>query len=75
MIRTIMLVALAIAGGISLVNVIFNRARWLAAFAFGLVALNREIRRARRQSAERIREAIQVSVYLEGLARHALISE
>ena len=38
-IRNIMLVALAIAGGISLVNVIFNRARWLAAFAFGLVAL------------------------------------
>ena len=28
-IRDIMLVALAIAGGISLVNVIFNRARWL----------------------------------------------
>ncbi len=38
-IRNIMLVALAIAGGISLVNVIFNRARWLAAFAFALVAL------------------------------------
>ncbi len=37
-IRNIMLVALAIAGGISLVNVIFNRARWLAAFAFLLVA-------------------------------------
>lgn len=34
-----MLVALAIAGGISLVNVIFNRARWLAALAFVLVAL------------------------------------
>ena len=74
-IRNTMLVALAIVGGISLVNVIFNRARWLAAFAFVLVALTREIRRARRQSAKRIREAIQVSVYLEGLARHALISE
>ena len=65
-----MLVALAIAGGISLVNVIFNRARWLAAFAFGLVALTREIRRARRLRAERIREAVQVSVHVEGLASH-----
>ena len=74
-IRNIMLVALAIAGGISLVNVIFNRARWLAAFAFGLVALTREIRRARRQCAERIREAIQVSVYVEGLASHTSTSE
>ena len=75
MIRNIMLVALAIAGGISLVNVIFNRARWLAAFAFGLVALTREIRRARRQCAERIREAVQVSVYVERLASHTSISE
>ena len=74
-IRNIMLVALAIAGGISLVNVIFNRARWLAAFVFGLVALTREIRRARRQCAERIREAVQVSVYLEGLTSHTSISE
>ena len=39
MIRTIMFTALVIAGGISLVNVIFNRARWLATFAFLLVAL------------------------------------
>ncbi|HEY1103986.1 MAG TPA: sterol desaturase family protein [Burkholderiaceae bacterium] len=37
-IRTVMFVALVVAGGISLVNVIFNRARWLAAFAFLLVA-------------------------------------
>ena len=38
-IRVIMLAALAISGGISLVNVIFGRARWLSAFAFLLVAL------------------------------------
>ena len=38
-IRNIMLVALAISGGISLVNVIFGRARWLSVFAFLLVAL------------------------------------
>lgn len=38
-IRTIMLVAMAIAGGISLVNILFNRTRWLATFAFSLVAL------------------------------------
>ncbi|MES2422988.1 MAG: sterol desaturase family protein [Pseudomonadota bacterium] len=37
-IRTVMFVALVAAGGISLVNVIFNRARWLSAFAFLLVA-------------------------------------
>ena len=37
-IRVIMFGALVIAGGISLVNVIFNRARWLSAFAFLLVA-------------------------------------
>ena len=37
-IRQIMFGALVIAGGISLVNVIFNRARWLSAFAFLLVA-------------------------------------
>ena len=74
-IRNIMLVALAIADGICLVNVIFNRARWLAAFAFGLAALTREIRRARRQCAERIREAVQVSFYVEGLASHTSISE
>lgn len=38
-IRTIMLVAMAVAGGISLVNILFNRARWLATFAFAMVAL------------------------------------
>jgi len=38
-IRTIMLAAMAIAGGISLVNILFNRARWLATFAFAMVAL------------------------------------
>lgn len=37
-IRIIMFAALVIAGGISLVNVIFNRSRWLSAFAFLLVA-------------------------------------
>jgi sterol desaturase/sphingolipid hydroxylase (fatty acid hydroxylase superfamily) len=37
-IRVVMLTALVIAGGISLVNVIFNRARWLSAFVFVLVA-------------------------------------
>lgn len=36
--RTVLFVALVAAGGISLVNVIFNRARWLSAFAFVLVA-------------------------------------
>ena len=39
-IRKIMFVAMVIAGGISLVNIIFNRARWLSAFAFLLVALS-----------------------------------
>jgi sterol desaturase/sphingolipid hydroxylase (fatty acid hydroxylase superfamily) len=38
-IRTVMLVALAISGGISLVNIIFGRARWLSAAAFLLVAV------------------------------------
>ena len=37
-IRIIMFAALVIAGGVSLVNVIFNRSRWLSAFAFLLVA-------------------------------------
>ena len=35
--RYILLAAMVIAGGLSLVNVIFNRARWLSAFAFLLV--------------------------------------
>jgi sterol desaturase/sphingolipid hydroxylase (fatty acid hydroxylase superfamily) len=39
-IRSVMFVALVLAGGLSLVNVIFNRARWLSAFAFMLVALS-----------------------------------
>lgn len=39
MIRTLMFVAMVIAGSMSLVNVLFNRARWLSGFAFLLVAL------------------------------------
>jgi hypothetical protein len=38
-IRIIMLAALVIAGGLSLVNIIFGRARWLSAAAFALVAI------------------------------------
>ncbi len=38
MMRKIMFDALVIAGGISLVNIIFNHARWPSAFAFILVA-------------------------------------
>jgi hypothetical protein len=38
-IRTVMLVSLALAGGISLVNIIFGRARWLSTAAFVLVAI------------------------------------
>lgn len=38
-IRNIMLGAMAVAGGISLVNILFNRSRWLSTFAFALVAL------------------------------------
>ncbi len=37
--RTVLFVALVVAGGLSLVNVLFNRARWLSGFAFLLVAL------------------------------------
>lgn len=37
--RTVMFIAMVIAGGLSLVNVLFNRSRWLSAFAFLLVAL------------------------------------
>ncbi|MBL8311802.1 MAG: sterol desaturase family protein [Burkholderiales bacterium] len=36
--RSIMFVALVLAGGMSLVNIIFNRARWLSSVAFLLVA-------------------------------------
>jgi sterol desaturase/sphingolipid hydroxylase (fatty acid hydroxylase superfamily) len=38
-IRTIMLVAMVVAGGMALVNVLFNRVRWLSGTAFLLVVL------------------------------------
>jgi sterol desaturase/sphingolipid hydroxylase (fatty acid hydroxylase superfamily) len=38
--RTLLFWAMVIAGSLSLVNMIFGRARWLSAFAFGLVALS-----------------------------------
>jgi hypothetical protein len=38
-IRKVMFAAMVIAGGISLVNILFNRARWLSGAAFLLVAL------------------------------------
>ncbi len=38
-IRTIMLVAIGISGGLSLLNIIRGRARWLALWTFGLVAI------------------------------------
>ena len=38
-IRQIMFWAMVMAGSLALVNIIFNRSRWLSAFAFGLVAL------------------------------------
>ena len=37
--RNVMLVAMVIAGGMSLANIVLNRSRWLSSFAFGLVAL------------------------------------
>lgn len=37
--RKVMFGAMVIAGGLSLVNIVFNRSRWLSAFAFLLVAL------------------------------------
>jgi sterol desaturase/sphingolipid hydroxylase (fatty acid hydroxylase superfamily) len=37
--RTVLFVSMVVAGGLSLVNVLFNRARWLSGFAFLLVAL------------------------------------
>ncbi len=37
--RQVLFVALVIGGGLSLMNVIFNRSRWLSGFAFGLIAL------------------------------------
>ena len=36
--RQVMFWAMVIAGGLSLVNILFNRSRWLSSFAFGLVA-------------------------------------
>jgi sterol desaturase/sphingolipid hydroxylase (fatty acid hydroxylase superfamily) len=39
LLRKIMFAAMVLAGGLSLVNIIFNRARWLSAFAFLLVVL------------------------------------
>jgi sterol desaturase/sphingolipid hydroxylase (fatty acid hydroxylase superfamily) len=36
--RKVMFVAMVIAGGISLANMLFNRSRWLSSFAFALVA-------------------------------------
>ena len=38
-VRSVMFVAMVLAGGMSLVNVLFNRARWLSGFAFLLVVL------------------------------------
>ena len=38
--RQLLFGAMVIAGGLSLVNVLFNRARWLSAFAFALVTLS-----------------------------------
>ena len=40
MLRTLLFWAMVVAGSLSLVNIIFGRARWLSAFAFGLVALS-----------------------------------
>ena len=38
--RTLLFWSMVIAGSLSLVNILFGRARWLSAFAFGLVALS-----------------------------------
>lgn len=38
--RQLLFAAMVIAGGLSLVNVLFNRARWLSTFAFALVTLS-----------------------------------
>lgn len=38
--RQLLFWSMVVAGGISLANIAFNRARWLSAFAFGLVALS-----------------------------------
>jgi sterol desaturase/sphingolipid hydroxylase (fatty acid hydroxylase superfamily) len=39
-IRQVMFVAMVLAGGMSLVNILFQRSPWLASFAFALVALS-----------------------------------
>ena len=39
-IRQILFVAMVLAGGMSLVNILFQRSPWLASFAFGLVLLS-----------------------------------
>lgn len=38
--RTLLFWSMVVAGSLSLVNIIFGRARWLSAFSFGLVALS-----------------------------------
>jgi sterol desaturase/sphingolipid hydroxylase (fatty acid hydroxylase superfamily) len=38
-IRTLMFLAMVLAGGLSLVNILFNRSRWLSGFAFLLIVL------------------------------------
>ena len=40
LLRSLLFWAMVIAGSLSLVNMVFGRARWLSAFAFGLVALS-----------------------------------
>lgn len=39
-VRQILFLAMVLAGGMSLVNILFQRSRWLASFAFGLVLLS-----------------------------------
>jgi sterol desaturase/sphingolipid hydroxylase (fatty acid hydroxylase superfamily) len=39
LLRKVMFGAMVVAGGLSLVNIVFNRSRWLSSFAFLLVAL------------------------------------
>ncbi|MEO7391394.1 MAG: hypothetical protein ABIU58_04410 [Ramlibacter sp.] len=39
MLRKVMFGAMVVAGGVSLVNILFNRSRWLASFAFMFVVL------------------------------------
>ena len=37
--RYVLLTAMVVAGGLALVNIVFNRSRWLSSFAFGLVVV------------------------------------